>query len=595
MERSWWWKAIGHLLLIVVAAVYLVPTLIGEERLPGWYNKYVKAKLQLGLDLQGGIHLVYEVEVDKAVSDKTDRLAADIEERLLRDKKLTQVQVSREGRDEIAVRCASAKDLGQIDRTFLAEFRSNLDEVGRDAATNTLRLRLNPKYVEEVGEYAIRQAVETIRGRIDEFGVAEPTILRKGGDIVVELPGLTRRSFDRVKRQIGRTAQLEFKMVDDESDFLARAGDKLPANGPIKVRSETYDGKSHGAVTYSYLESRDKRALRQFIDQLKLPKDREILLGEEFAKDEKGNRLPDKIWNTYFVKRRTELTGEYISDAQVMWEDRTGRPEVSLTFDRTGAEVFERLSGDNIGRRMAIVLDNTINSAPVLESRIGGGRARITLGGLRSPQELQEEANDLAAVLRTGALPAPLRKTFESQVGPTLGSDTIKRGAAAFAVGAGAIVFFMLYYYRLAGCFADVALLINMLFVLALMAGFHATLTLPGIAGLVLTLGMSIDANVLINERIREEMRLGKTARAAVEAGYARAFWSIFDSQLTTAIAGIVLLQYGSGPIRGFAVTMLIGIATSIFTGVYVTRLLFDLYVVKARPKIISVGLPGTV
>ncbi|MBK8480274.1 MAG: protein translocase subunit SecD [Proteobacteria bacterium] len=595
MERSWWWKAIGHLLLIVVAVVYLIPTLVGEERLPGWYSKHVKAKLQLGLDLQGGIHLVYEVEVDKAVSDKTDRLAADIEERLTRDKKLKGVNVSREGRDEIAVRCASARDLATIDRTFLSEFRSNLDEVGRDLATHTVRLRLNSAYVSEVGEYAIRQAVETIRGRIDEFGVAEPTILRKGSDIVVELPGLTRRSFDRVKRQIGRTAQLEFKMVDDENDFMAAAAAKLPEKSPITVRSETYDGKQHGAITYTYLESRDKRALRQFLDQLKLPKDREILLGEEYAKDKKGNRLPDKIWITYFIKRRTELTGEYISDAQVMWEDRTGRPEVSLTFDRTGAEVFERLSGDNIGRRMAIVLDSNINSAPVLESRIGGGRARITLGGLRSPQELQEEANDLAAVLRTGALPAPLRKSFESQVGPTLGRDTINRGMVAFAVGAGTIILFMLYYYHLAGVFADLALLVNMLFVLALMAAFHATLTLPGIAGLVLTLGMSIDANVLVNERIREEMRLGKSARAAVDAGYAHAFWAIFDSQLTTGIAGIVLLQYGSGPIRGFAVTMLIGIATSIFTGVYVTRMLFDLYVAKARPKVISVGLPRTV
>lgn len=322
MERSWWWKAIGHLLLIVVAAAYLVPTLVGEERLPGWYNKYVKAKLQLGLDLQGGIHLVYEVEVDKAVSDKADRLAADLEERLLRDKKLTGVQVSRDDRDEISVRCTNAKDLDQIDRRFLSEFGSNLDEVGRDAAAKTVRLRLNASYVSEVGEYAIRQAVETIRGRIDEFGVAEPTILRKGSDIVVELPGLTRRSFDRVKRQIGRTAQLEFKMVDDESDFVATAAAKLPANSPIKVRSETYDGKQRGGVTYTYLESRDKRALRQFIDQLKLPKDRELLFGEEFAKDEKGNRLPDRIWITYFLKRRTELTGEYISDAQVMWEDR---------------------------------------------------------------------------------------------------------------------------------------------------------------------------------------------------------------------------------------------------------------------------------
>lgn len=589
MERKWWWKAIGILLLTIVSVAYLVPTIVGEEKLPAWYVKYVKAKLNLGLDLQGGIHLVFEVQVDKAVSDKADRLAADIEDRLRKDKKVV-VKIDREGRDDLVVKFKSAADLAKFDKKFFAQFRSNLDEAERDAAKFVLRLRMDANYVQEVQEYAIRQAVETIRGRIDQFGVAEPTILRKNRDIVVELPGLKARDYERVKRNIGRTAQLEFKIVDDESTFLADASKALPEKGPIKARSESFDGKKNGTVTYTYLQSKDKKALLAFLATLKLPKTHEIILGESQAKDKKGNPLPgEKVYITYYMKRRTELTGEYITDAQVEFDQRTARPEVSLTFDRTGADIFARVSGDNVGKRMAIILDEKVNSAPVLQERIGGGRARITLGGFKNPFKLQEEAKDLAAVLRTGALPAPLRKTFERQVGPTLGRDAIRQGSMAFIVGLSLVILFILYYYRGAGMICDIALMLNVLYMGAIMAGFQATLTLPGIAGFVLTIGMAVDANVIIYERIREELALGKTPRASVDAGYARAFWTIFDAQLTTAIAAIVLLQYGSGPIRGFALTLLIGIITSMFTGIVITRLLFDFVIAKLKPKKLSI------
>ncbi|PID38650.1 MAG: protein translocase subunit SecD [Proteobacteria bacterium] len=586
MERKWWWKTIGMLLLVVLAVAHLVPTVVGEESLPKWYTKYIKAKLNLGLDLQGGIHLVFEVQVDKAVADKADRIAADIEERLRKDKKI-RVRIEHEGRDDLIVTFLKPAEIKKFDKKFFAPFRSNLDEVERDEAKGKLRLKMDEKYVKEVQEYAIRQAVETIRGRVDQFGVAEPTILRKGRDIVVELPGLKKKDFDRVKRNIGRTAQLEFKILDDESGFMAEAGKKAPKG--IEVRSDSYDGKKNGAVSYTYFQSKDKKALLAFIASLKVPKNREIMLGEQFAKDKKGNPLPDKIYVTHYLRRRTELTGDYITDAEVQFDNQSGRPEVSLTFDRTGADIFARVSGDNVGKRMAIVLDEKVNSAPVLQERIGGGRARITLGGFKDPFKLQEEAHDLAGVLRSGALPAPLRKTFERQVGPTLGRDAIQKGSMAFLIGLSLVILFILYYYRGAGLICDIALAVNFLFIAAIMAGFQATLTLPGIAGLVLTIGMAVDANVIIYERIREEAALGKSPRASVDAGYSRAFWTIFDAQLTTAIAAIVLLQYGSGPIRGFALTLLIGIICSMFTGIVVTRLLFDVVVGKFKPQKLSI------
>ncbi len=593
MERSWWWKAIGIVFLLIVSVGYLVPTVVGEKQLPSVYSNLIKSRLQLGLDLQGGIHLVYEVEVDKAVSDKADRLSADMEQRL-KSKKKVKVKVIREGRDDIILTFPTKADLAKADKEFMADYRSNLAEVLRDEATGTLRLRMDPEYVKEVQDYAIRQGIETIRNRVDKFGVAEPSIRAKGRDVVVELPGLGKNDFERVKKVIGRTAQLEFKMVDDDNEYMDKIAKLLPEGSPIKVQNDSYDGKSRSNVMFTYLESRDKKALEKFIDSLPgkgypIPKTHELVLGSEQAKDDKGNELPEKVWITYYNFRRAQLTGEYITDAEVQWDERTGRPEVGLTFDHNGARIFERLSGENIGHRMAIMLDGKVNSAPVFQSRIGGGRARITLGGFKDPFKLQQEAKDLVAVLRTGALPAPLRKVFETQVGPTLGQDSVRRGAMAFGIGGILVILFMLYYYRVAGVICDLALILNFTFIMAILSAFNATLTLPGIAGLVLTVGMAVDANVIIYERIREELALGKSPRAAVDAGYGRAFWTIFDAQLTTAIAAFVLMQYGSGPIRGFAVTLLVGIVCSIFTGVVVTRVLFDLVVTKFRPKSLSI------
>jgi preprotein translocase subunit SecD len=285
------------------------------------------------------------------------------------------------------------------------------------------------------------------------------------------------------------------------------------------------------------------------------------------------------------------VTGEYITDAQRAIDQRSGVPEVyvAITFSPAGADRFEQITGDNVNRRFAIILDDTINSAPVIRSKIGGGRASITMGAGDQDQQLKQ-AEKLEMVLRSGALPAPIQLSNESIIGPTLGEDAIAKGATGAAVGSGLVLLFMLFYYRKAGVVADAAVLFNLLIQLAILASFSGTLTLPGIAGLALTIGMAVDANVLINERIREELRAGRSLRAAVEAGYDKAFTAIVDGHVTIFISGLILAQYGTGPVKGFAVTLIIGIIASLFTGVFCTRLVFDWWVRGAKVKRLSVG-----
>ena len=584
MERSWWWKGALYAVITVLAVLYLIPTVVPEDKQPDLVKKHFQKKIQLGLDLQGGLHLVYEVNVDKAVSDKVDRLASSIEDRLIKDKGATGLSVSREGRDDIVATFKNPSDVGKLDDDILRENRKALDLVDRNATTGVVRLRLDPDQVAEVREYALRQGIETIRGRVDKLGVAEPTIIKKGTDIIVELPGLKPADFERIKSIIGRTAQLEFKIVDDGSDYMTRKvapeAKKVGAALGIEVLPDEWtekdSGKAHEDV---YLRSKSRDALMKFFaglpPDLQVPADREIGYEEMQGRGSDGEVTPDRYWRTYLLHKRAGLTGEYLQNADQTWDQQTGRPEISYELDRQGAPLNERLTSENVGRKMAIILDEKINSAPVIESRIGA-RGRITLGGFGDPFRLQQEAKDLVAVLRSGALPAPLRKTFETQVGPTMGRDAVEKAKQSMYIGAAAVVLFMLIYYRLAGFIANIAMVLNLLYMLAILAGFEASLTLPGIAGLVLTVGMAVDANIIIYERIREELRLGKSVRTAVDAGFARAFWTVFDAHVTHFVAGVVLYSYGSGPIRGFAVTLLVGIVTNLFTSYWMSHWMFD-------------------
>ena len=579
MERSWWWKALLYGCAIVLAGLYLVPTVVPEEKRPAFFKDHFTKRIQLGLDLQGGLHLVYEVNIDKAVSGKVDRLSNDIEDAI--KKKTADVTVGREGRDDIVISFKNPAGLASVDAELLKSYRRELDEVSRDAAAGTLRLRYDPDRVAEVEELALRQAIETIRGRVDKFGVAEPTIIKKGTDIVVELPGLKQSDFERIKSIIGRTAQLEFKIVDDGSEYMKKLAASLPKEGPIKAEPESWTEKHSGQQHEDvYLRTKDRAGLEKFIaglsGDLAVPPDRELAL-EEISPRESGEAAPEKFYRTYLLRKRAGVTGEYLANADASW-DEMGRPEVSFTMNRQGSDMMGKLTGENVGRKMAIVLDDKITSAPVIESKISE-RGRITMGGYGDPFKLQQEVKDLVAVLRSGALPAPLKKSFETQVGATMGQDSIDKAKFSMLIGAVAVVLFMLIYYRVAGLIANLAMVLNMLFMVSILAAFEASLTLPGIAGLVLTIGMAVDSNIIIYERIREELRHGKSPRTAVDAGFQRAFWTVFDAHVTNFVAGIVLYSYGSGPIRGFAVTLLVGIVSNLLTSVWMSRWMFDLIV----------------
>lgn len=391
--------------------------------------------------------------------------------------------------------------------------------------------------------------------------------------------------FRRLLKVVERAAVLEMRMVDDELEFEGKnylqallEGGQVRAGMGISVNKlQGYSNPKGASVDNVWaFFAKDRKTLEDFFNQLparwRLPPSHMVAYGPEVLII-RGE--PTKVWRTHIVKARAEVTGESIISANVSPDPQTGLPGVDLKLDRLGAERFEQMSGDNIGRRMAIMLDDAVMSDPVFQDRIPGGNVRITMGETPG-QSIREAANDLVKVLKSGSLPARLVKEFEIRVGADLGKDAVESGFWAFVVGLGAVVVFTAIYYRVSGFIAVFGLLLNVLLILAAMAFFQATLTLPGIAGVVLTLGMAVDANVIVYERIRELIREGYTARAAIEAGYDRAFTTILDSQLTTAIAGLVLWQYGSGPIRGFAITLLIGIATSIFTAVFCTRVFFD-------------------
>ncbi|MFY0530952.1 protein translocase subunit SecD [Nannocystis pusilla] len=393
--------------------------------------------------------------------------------------------------------------------------------------------------------------------------------------------------FRRLLKVVERAAVLEMRMVDDELPFgpnqrnyfqaLLEGGQVRPGMGISVNKLSNYGSpKGHNVENVWAFYAKDRKTLEDFFNQLpakwRLPASHLVAYGPDSVVI-RGE--PTRVWRTFVVKSRAEVTGESILAANVSPDPQTGLPGVDLKLDRLGADRFEQMSGDNIGRRMAIMLDDAVMSDPVFNDRIPGGNVRITVGETPG-QSVRDTANDLVKVLKSGSLPARLVKEFEIRVGADLGKDAVESGFWAFVVGLGAVVGFMAIYYRVSGLIAVFALVLNVLLILAAMAFFQATLTLPGIAGIVLTLGMAVDANVIVYERIRELVREGYTARAAIEAGYDRAFTTILDSQLTTAIAGVVLWQYGSGPIRGFAITLLIGIATSIFTAVFCTRLFFD-------------------
>jgi len=513
--------------LIVVAMVILLPSF--NIALPDWWSGWLGGtKIQLGLDLQGGTHLLMEVKLEEAVKTQLRRRGEDLK-RELKENKLDFADISQDPGGNEIVKLKSGDERTPFLDLMSKSFPDLVVSSVTDASGPSYILTFRPRDVQQIRTNAMDQALETIRNRIDQLGVRETTVQKEGDtEILVQLPGI--QDPERAKELIGKTAVLEFKLVDNTHNVQ--------------------DAKTNGP-----------------------PPGDEILYGPV----DRGGRTP------YLVETPVLVTGDVVTDAQVRPGGRLEGPYVAVDLDARGAQIFDTITAENVGRELAIVLDGTVYSAPVIKERIPGGHVQIT--GRFSISE----AHDLAIVLKSGALPAPVEIEEERTVGPSLGRDSIRQGEMSFVIGAAAVLVFMAVYYSGAGLLADFGLLLNILLLICVMAAMQATLTLPGIAGIVLTLGMSVDANVLVNERMREELRNGKTPREAVKLGYQRAWSAIRDSNISTFVAGLILFQFGTGPVKGFAVTLCVGVLTGLFSCIVVTRAWYDYLISIRRLNTISV------
>ncbi len=617
------WRLRAGLALSVVALAFIVlwPTLAdatgGKFPCPAFVKERVGSRLVAGLDLRGGLRLVYTVDVDEAIKDKRDHYYEDMRIELakilglhkgdelpseevyqkLREK--VELDAPRRPANTIRMKLKEGLDPAKVDERFLERFRSELSYV-RSSDARSYEFTIRSSVESQIRERAVGQAREIIHRRVDELGLREAAISTRDEDIIIEVPGSDEKSFANIREIISQTARLEFKLLDDETDFFGpvRASVKeetlpdglefLGESVPIGKDPQTGELRSH-QITYAFLKKLPKETNQQTLERFKswvatlsVPPDREI--GYELVYrtvDEVSMKQEEDGWRTFFLKSRAEVTGDMIRDAASQPDQSQGGMggwHVALTFTDQGGKLFERITAANIKRRFAIILDGRVESAPVIQTRIPGGHAQITMGG-SDPDVQLREARKLELVLRSGALPAPISPSNEQRIGPTLGRDAIELAIQGAVGGSVLVLLFMLIYYQRAGLIADFAVLVNLFLQLAILASFGASMTLPGIAGLALTVGMAVDSNVLINERIREEMALGKSARASVDIGYRRAFSAIVDGHITTVIAGVVLAQYGTGPLRGFAVTLIVGIICNIFTGVVVTRLFFEAWI----------------
>ncbi|MFQ5865335.1 MAG: protein translocase subunit SecD [bacterium] len=574
--------------------------------------------IRLGLDLQGGTYLVYEVDLPQLLQTLTKIKDSSFESAL--NKTIKRVQSTNEDFFEVIQEVFQDEEL-RLSRYFGG---------GRDSDDKIIA------ELKKEAEDAVDRTLEVLRNRIDQFGVSEPSITKQGAHrIVIELAGI--QDVERAKGIIGTTALLEFQLEKDPEVVSAVLNDinrvmKKQLAKPEEGTNDLEDAavEEDTATMRQKLREETEVSLKDIFGESSILEEKEevdttaesdstVLLDEEVFEERPFDALlanvggdigiptknvrtveriinsaevqkviprdaeflltskPDPIgdqeyYKLYMVKKEPEITGSMIADAQVQIGSQlqAGQPEVGMELTGEGGKVFSKVTGANVGKRLAIVLDGRIVSIPNIRERIPHGRASIT--GMANI----DEAKDLAIVLRAGALPAPVEVIEERTVGPSLGQDSINKGTYSAIIGMAFVVLFMVAYYRLSGVVANIALLLNLVIIMAVLAGFHATLTLPGIAGIILTIGMAVDANVLIFERIREELRHGKTIRAAIDSGYARAFKTILDANVTTLLTALVLYQFGTGPVRGFALTLSIGIVASMFTAIVVTRVIFD-------------------
>lgn len=533
MTQNLQWRIILIGVVLAVSAFLVYPS-VGP--VPPFWAKYLPNNpVRLGLDLQGGLYLVLEVQAEMAVEAVVDQSVSEASA-LMKDEKIRYNDIKRTSPNSLTVYLKDADQAGLFDEKVL----DKLQNFKKASAAQTdkgfeVQLQMDQKTAEVIKQRAVRQAVDTIRNRVDAFGVAEPDVVIQGTDrIVVQLPGL-KEDINRAIDIIKKTARLEFKLVDEKGDLNAALKGDIPSGDEILYQQER--GPRGASSTKPLL-----------------------------------------------IKKQILMTGDSITDAKVQ-PGQMGGMIVHMDFNRTGAAQFERITGEHVRERLAIILDNKVQSAPVIKDRISGGSAIIE--GTFTP----EDASDLALVLRAGSLPAPVKILENRTVGPSLGEDSIRLGRNAILLGVILIAIGMALYYKLSGLVADVALVSNLLLIMAVMVspGLRATLTLPGLAGVALTIGMAIDANVLIFERIREELRSGKSPKAALDTGYTKAFMTILDTHVTNILAALPLIQFGTGPIKGFAVTLCIGLVISLFTAFFITRTIFDYAFQVKRIKSLSI------
>jgi len=565
MKKSLKWKVILLLCTILFSAVTVLPSF--NKNLPQWWQKYLAPSgLRLGLDLQGGMHLVMKVDLKKAIEDSLDLAAQNFKSQLA-DKKITVVRTPSENPDQVVFTLPNSSVLNTVEELIKDKFADDLD-IRVNAATGSfprITLNLTEDKINYINDNAVGMALEIIRNRIDQFGVAEPVIIRQGSDeIVVQLPGV--KDPKRALDLIGQTAQLEFKLLYEEGNIeLNSLIEQAKQSITWPSWSDPNDTRSIAAKQQSYIIQKEGRKKLNAELQSRLPANTEIYF-EKRTDRQTGIETVSPL----LIKSPIMMTGNMVEDSQPQIGGTFNEPYVSLDLNSLGGKVFGEITEKNVNKRFAIILDEIVKSSPVIRERILGGRAQI------SGSFTYEEASDLSIVLRVGALPAPVDIIQNLTVGASLGQDSIDKGLMSGILGSLLVLLFMIFYYRVSGVIANSALLFNLLLLFAGLATMNATLTLPGIAGIILSIGMAVDSNVLIFERMREEFALGKSLKSGVEGGYDKAFWTIVDSQVTTLITALALFMFGTGPIKGFAVTLSLGVTFNLVSTLFGTRLVYD-------------------
>jgi preprotein translocase subunit SecD len=567
MKIMWWVKTTIFIVLLALGMASLVPSF---TNLKEGSSYPFHSKVSLGLDLQGGLYMILGIDFVKVYEDEAKTYARKAQFVLTDNGIKSEVgSVDRSDANDPKVSLVVDKKDHDKAKELIKNYFSGLIRLTKDTETE-IQLALSSVTRVQIEEQSASKSIEVIRNRIDEFGVTEPEIMSQGRDrIIVQLPGV--KDIERAKELIGKTARLEFKLVNSDvtgqqiTDWLAKA----KAQGIEFKKGESYN---------KYL-----RDLNEFL-RTDLP------VGYEISFQKIMNKVSNEVVDLipYVVDSAPRITGDELQDARVMIDQQNNAPYVSIEFKSSGAKLFEDLTGKSIGKQLAVILDGNVYTAPNITTRIPGGRAQITLGA-GDAQKKMKEATDIALILRAGALPVQLDFLEQRTIGPSLGQDSIRKASYAGIISALLVFAFLFVYYKTSGVFAALTLIANVVFVLACLVLLEATLTLPGIAGIALTIGMAVDSNIIIYERIREEFRKGANPYKSVQAGFDFSFWTILDANVTTALAGLCLLNFGTGPIRGFAVTLLIGIGVTVYCSYFMSKIMFDLYLNKTNGKKLSI------